>query len=83
MHLIAQERFAPTNAWTRSRVVHLTLPVFHMTTSRAALGLLYAKRLLVTADRQAVFVSTTEFLLTFWFVKVRGSPSPALPRSGP
>ena len=84
MHLLTQELFALTNAWTRSRVDRLTLAVFHMTPRRAALGLLYAKRLSVTAERQAIFVSTQELLLTLGFVKVQvSSPSPELPRSGP
>jgi hypothetical protein len=83
LHLITQELFAPTNAWTRSRVIRLTLTVFHRAASRAALGLLHAKRLIVTAEWQARFVSTQEFLVTFWFVKVYCSPSPELSRSGP
>ena len=62
--------FAPTNAWTRSRVDRLTLPVFHMTAMSTALGLLYAKLLLVTADRQAMFVSTQELMVTLRFVRV-------------
>jgi hypothetical protein len=70
MHLITQELIAPVVAWTRSRVVRLTHPVFHMTSMSTASGLLYAKLLIVTAEAQALFVSTQELVLTLRFVRV-------------
>jgi hypothetical protein len=57
MLFLTQEVFAPANARTRSGVTRLTMSVLHGT-MRAALGLRFAKRLLVMAERQALFVST-------------------------
>jgi hypothetical protein len=68
MPLITQELIAPVVAWTRSPVIRLTHYVFHMTPMNTASGLFHAKLLIVTADWQAVFVSTQELVVTLRFV---------------